>query len=150
MSKPLVVFADPEVALVNYLTSAFAARSEPYKPSLVAVGYPSARLTTATRIQVELELGNADDYPISERAQVRVTCHGPGSWASPSTRDARTEIKALASLTQGLLYAHPGDADVAGVFIQGGRSSVVKDPDTGNFMVWHLARVALKATPVTP
>lgn len=148
MSKPLVTFADPEAAIVTYLTTAFAGRSELYKPALVATTYPSAKLVGVTRIQVELELGNADNYPISELAQVRVTCHGPSSWAAPSTRVARTDIKALASLTQGLLYTHPGDSTVAGVFIQTGRSDVIPDPATGNLMVWLLARVTLKATPL--
>jgi hypothetical protein len=137
--KPLVVFADPEAAVVTYLAAAYAGRVELYKPTTVTTSYPSTKLTTY-HLQVELEVGNADDYPISERAQVRVTCHAPPG--------KRSNIKDLASLTQGLLYTHPGDSDVAGVFIQGGRSDVSTDPATGNLMVWLLARVVLKATPV--
>lgn len=141
--KPAVVFADPEAAVVGYLTTAWAGRAESFKPTKVATEYPSSQLAGSdTRIQVDLELGNADDYPITERAQVRVTCHAP--------RGKRSDVKALASTTQGLMYAHPGDGDVAGVFIPTGRSNVIVDPATQNIMVWFLARVVLKATPLAP
>lgn len=141
--KPAVVFADPEALVVEYLTNAWAARSEPFKPSKVSTDFPSSPLKdNDTRIQVDLELGNADDYPITERAQVRVVCHAP--------RGKRTDVKALASITQALMYTHPGDEDVAGVLIPTGRSDVTVDPATQNLMVWFLARVVLKATPLNP
>jgi hypothetical protein len=139
--KPRVIFADPEALVVNYLKAEFLARVETYKPTVVGVNFPSTTLTgNGTTLQVELEVGNADAYPISERAQVRVTCH-----AAPGKRD---NVKDLASLTQALLYSHEGDANVAGVFIQTGRSDVITDPATKNLMVWLLVRVALKATPL--
>lgn len=143
--KPLVTFGDPEAAVINALKAAFAPRAETYKPATITTAFPAAALTTATHVQVELEVGNAADYPIVERAQVRVTCYGPSVHSSSSGRNARTEIKALASLTQGLLYTYAG-GDVAGVDILIGRSDVVTDPDTKNLMVWFLARVNLKAT----
>lgn len=140
MSKPAVTFADPETLLIDYLAAEFAARSEPYKPATITPAFPAVALTTATHVQVELEQGDARDYPITERAQVRVTCYaGPGK---------RTNVKALASLTQALTYCHPGDANVAGAWILVGRSDVITDPDTKNLMCWFLARLDLKATPL--
>jgi hypothetical protein len=136
--KPRVIFADPEAALVNYLTDTLKFHPEPYAPATISTTFPSTTLTTGTHVQVELEVGNADDYPVTERAQVRVTCHvQPGK---------RSHAKALASLAQAFVYSHPGDADVAGCSILVGRSDVITDPDTKNLMVWFLARVNLKAT----
>ena len=139
MSKPLVTFADPESAQIDYLTTAYAGRPEPYKPATITTAFPTAALAgNATHVQVELELGNADDYPITERAQVRFTCY-----AAPGKR---TNVKALASLTQALVYSQPGDDSVAGAFIRIGRSDVVTDPATKNLMVWFMAQINLKAT----
>jgi hypothetical protein len=139
MSKPLVTFPDPEVHQIDMLKAAFLPRSETYKPTgagAVSPDFPTAALAgDATHVQVELEVGSAEDYPITERAQVRYTCY-----AAPGKR---TNVKALASLTQALVYAQPGDADVAGAFILIGRSDVVTDPTTKNLMVWFLARVNL-------
>lgn len=135
--KPLVTFPDPEAAVINALKAAYLSRVETYKPATITTAFPATALTTTTHLQVELEVGNADDYPIAERAQVRVTCY-----AAPGKR---TDVKKLASLTQGLLYTHAG-GDIAGVDILIGRSDVVTDPDSKNLMVWFLARVNLKAT----
>lgn len=128
--KPLVTFPDPETALIGYLSGIMA-----LPPS--STSFPAAALVEP-RLQVELEVGNAADYPITERAQVRVTCHAPAG--------KRTDVKALASLAQAYVYGHPGDSDVAGCSILVGRSDVITDPDTKNLMVWFLARVNLKAT----
>ena len=136
--KPLVIFGDPETLLIDHLKAAFAGRPEAYKPATITSAFPATPLTTQTHVQVELEVGTADDYPISERAQVRVTCY-----AAPGKR---TDVKRLASLAQALVYSHPGDANVAGCSILVGRSDVITDPDTKNLMVWFLARVNLKAT----
>lgn len=138
MSKPLVQFADPEILAIDYLKAEFLPRVETYKPATITTAFPAAALTTTTHVQVELELGGADDYPITERAQVRFTCY-----AAPAKR---TDVKRLASLTQALIYSHPGDSDVAGALILIGRSNVIVDPDTKNLMVWFLARLNLKAT----
>lgn len=139
MSKPLVTFPDPEAHQIDMLEAAFTPRSEPYKPATISPNFPAAPLTgNATHVQVELEVGGAADYPITERAQVRFTCY-----AAPGKR---TNVKALASLTQALVYAQAGDADVAGASIMIGRSDVVTDPATKNLMVWFLARVNLKPT----
>lgn len=137
MSKPLVTFPDPEAAVINALKAAYLARVESYKPATITTAFPAAALTTATHVQVELEAGNADDYPVTERAQVRVTCY--------ASKDHRSNVKALASLTQGLTYTLAGGS-IAGVDILIGRSDVITDPDTKNLMCWFLARVNLKAT----
>lgn len=134
--KPLVVFPDPEAVVIGYLTTALAGRLEPYAAATVSTGFPAAAATY--HVQVEFEAGNADDYPVTERAQVRVNCWAPAG--------KRTDAKALASLVQGLLYVHPGDSDLAGITLPGGRSSVVTDPDTKRLMCWFLVRVNLKAT----
>lgn len=134
--KPLVTFADPERALIDYLTDVAVGYPETYAPTTVSDGFPPTG--SAYHLQVELEAGNADDYPIAERAQVRVNC-----WA-PSGK--RTDVKALASLAQGLVYRHPGDVNVAGCSILVGRSDVITDPDTKRLMCWFLVRVNLKAT----
>lgn len=136
--NPLVTFPDPEAALISYLKAAFAGRPEAYRATSVSTGFPAAGATY--HVQVELELGNADDYPVTERAQVRLNCWAPAG--------KRSDVKNLASLTQGLVYSHPGDADVAGCSIPGGRSGVVEDPDTKRLMCWFLARVNLKAIPL--
>lgn len=136
--KPAVTFTDPEAVVINALKAAFVSRSESYKPATITTAFPAAALTvTTTHVQVELELGNAADYPVVERCQVRVSCY-----AAPGRR---TDVKALASLTQALTYTYSGGS-VAGVDIIVGRSDVIVDPDTKNLIVWFLARVNLKAT----
>lgn len=135
--KPLVTFPDPEAIVIAALKAAFSPRTEIYKPTTITTAFPAGPLASSTHIQVELEVGNADDYPITERAQVRVISYAPPG--------SRSDAKRLASLTQGLLYTYSGGA-VAGVDILIGRSDVVTDPDTQNQMVWFLARVNLKAT----
>ena len=136
--KPLVTFPDPEALVAGYLISAFAPRSEPYKPGTITVSFPSTALTgNASHVQAELEVGGVADYPVTERAQVRVTCY-----AAPGKR---SNVKALASLAQGLLSVY-SDADVANVTPLVGRSDVITDPTTKNLMVWFTVRVDLKAT----
>lgn len=145
--KPRVTFADPEAKLVAHLKATLSAAPEDYAPATVKTSIPedaqgkATTLAGATHVQVELESGNADDYPVTERAQVRVTC-----WAPPL---GRTSVKALASLAQAYVYTY-ADADVAGCDIVIGRSDVIKDPATGNLMCWFLARVNLKATLLAP
>ena len=140
MAKPLVTFPDPESAVVTYLRAELAGRAEAYAPasSAIAVTFPSTTLTgDATAVQVELESGSVADYPVTERAQVRVNCH-----AAPGKR---SNVKALASLAQGVLYGLTS-ASVAGVTPMLGRSDVIEDPDTGNLMCWFTVRVDLKAS----
>jgi len=129
-------FPDPEAALIAHLDAALTAT--------VSTTFPQTAIL-APHVQVELEAGDDNDYPVTERAQVRVTCHGPSSYPSGSGKSSRTEVKALASLAR----AHAvtlRSAAVSGVFPRGGRSGVIKDPDTGNLMCWFLVRVDLKAT----
>lgn len=135
--KPLVTFADPEALMRTYLLAQFATRPEAYKPATISTSPPrdaqgnDLTLTTATHVQIELEAGGLDYYPVAERAQVRFNCYAPES--------QRTNIKALAALTQGIVLAHTDTHP------QVGRSDVIKDPDTGNLMVWFTALVDLRA-----
>ena len=141
MSSLAVTFADPEALEIDYLKARFATRSESYKPATITTAFPATTLTATTHVQVELELGGADDYPITERAQVRVTCY-----AAPGKR---SDVKALASLTQALIANQPGSASIAGTKILVGRSNVITDPDTKNLMAWFLARVNMLPTMLT-
>lgn len=136
--KPLVTFPDPEAELYDDLKAAFLPRTEPYKATSFSTGFPKSDATY--HVQVELEAGNTDDYPVTERAQVRVNC-----WAPSGKRD---DVKNLASLAMGLIHAHPGSAAVASYEVRGGRSGITTDPDTKRLMCWFLVRVNLKATPL--
>ena len=133
--KPLVTFADPEALAQQIVMDGWAARVEDYKPATVGVGFPPNPLTKSplrTHVQVELEVGGTEFYPVTERAQVRFNCWAP--------KGERAKVMALASLTQGIVLAHT-DAHP-----QTGRSDVVTDPTTGYLMVWFTALVDLRAT----
>ena len=133
-------FPDPERLLIDGLRAAFAARSEAYLPAKLTTDFPAAALTgNATHVQVELEQGDPSDYPVTERAQVRVTCY-----AAPGHRD---NVKNLASLAHGLALGLSGPT-LAGVQPRLGRSSVATDPTTKNLMVWFVVRADLKALPL--
>jgi hypothetical protein len=138
--KPLVTFPDPEALVIAGLDAAFAPRAETYKPADISPSFPTTGLTKTpltTHVQVELDGGSAADYPVTERATVRITCHAP--------KGERGAVKNLASLTQGLV-TRLGGASIAGVVPLVGRSSVIADPATGNLMVWFTVRADLKAT----
>jgi hypothetical protein len=133
--KPLVTFADPEALMADYLTTAYAPRAEAYKPTTVGTGFPAQMLTKSplrTHVQVELEAGGVEFYPVTERAQIRFNCWAP--------KGERSTAKALAALTQGLVLAYT-DAHP-----QTGRSDVITDPTTGYLMVWFTALVDIRAT----
>lgn len=140
MSKPLVVFGNAGTLMRNYLRPLLVARPESYAPNTVSSSFPST-LTSGTHLQVELEAGNADDYPVTERAQVRFNC-----WA-PKNRPSDAED--AATLVMAHVYALSGEAGIAGTKILGGRSDVTTDPDTGYEMCWFLARVDLLSTPLS-
>lgn len=137
--RPATTFGDPERLTIDYLTDAFDGRVEAYAPGTITSAFPAAALTgDGTHLQVELEASEGDDYPATERAQVRVTAYAA----------KRTNAKALASLAHALLLAHPGSAAIVGTSPILGRSSVIEDPATKNLMVWFLARVNLKPVPL--
>lgn len=129
--KPLVTFPDPEELVALYYRDLGIADK-------VGVDFPSTTLAAGVKhLQVELEAGGVEDYPVTERARVRVTAHmGPGQ---------RGAVKDFASLAQGHLLRFQGDG-VVGVVPQIGRSDVISDPTTRNLLVWFLSRVDLKAT----
>lgn len=129
--KPLVTFPDPEAAVALYLRGLGIADT-------VETRFPTVALTgDATHLQVELEAGGIADYPVTERAQVRVT-----AYTAPGQRSA---VKDLASLAHGHV-CRLQSADVAGVAPRIGRSDVITDPTTKNLMCWFVVRVDLKAT----
>lgn len=130
--KPAVTFPDPERKVIDFFAALGIAGT-------VSSDFPTTTLADTTKhLQVELEAGGVDAYPVSERAQVRVTCH--------MAPEQRTAVKAFASEAHGRLLAWAGDADVSGAFPRVGRSNVITDPDTKNLMVWFTVRVDLKAT----
>lgn len=139
--KPLVTFADPEKAIIDYLLGAFTGNLADRKPGTVTAGPPSSKLSGATHVQVELDGSFVNSYPATDRATVRVNCY-----AAPGRR---SDVKALASLVQGLVSIHPGDADVFGTVPLVGRSAVITDPDTKNLMVWFTFRVNMRPTAVS-
>lgn len=137
--KPQVTFANPERAARLALTEAWTGRDD--FPAKIDTSFPSAPLADdVTHVQVDLENSDGADYPISERAVVRVVIHtGPND---------RTLALSQCSVALTLLCSHPGNADVAGFFPRSGRSAVSVDPDTGNHMCWFRVQLNLKATPL--
>lgn len=143
MTGVAAIFPDPEKAVIDYLTASFAGRPEVYKPATITTDFPAVALAAnATHLQVELEAGDPDDYPVTEWAQTRLTAYSaPGK---------RSHAKDLAGLVQALMASHPGSASILSVTVPTGRSGVIVDPDTKNLMVWLLARVALKPSVLAP
>ena len=137
--KPLVTFGVPDTLMRDYLRPLLLARPESYAPNTVTDGFPASGFTD-THLQVELETGDADDYPVTERAQVRFNVWAP--------KGKPTDAKNAASLVMAYVYATESVAGIAGTEILGGRSEVVTDPTTGYEMCWFLARVNLLATPL--
>ena len=135
--RVLVTFADPEAVAKSALTAQLAARSEAYKPATITNAFPKAALSgDVTHLQVELDGAPGADYPVTERATVRVTAYSaPGK---------QSHAKNLASLAQGLLYAYPGDADVHGFQPLTGRLKTT-DPATGNNLVSFTVRADMVA-----
>lgn len=129
-----VQLPDPERELIAILTAALGA-------GIASTDYPSTSLAVnVKRVQVDLEGGDVDDYPVTERAQVRVTCH-----VGKATASQRTVVKDLADDCRRHLVTNR-TANVAGIVPLGGRSGVSTDPTTGNVMCWFLVRVDLKAS----
>jgi len=120
VSKPLVVMADAERVIVDYLTTQLAARDD-VDDATVGAAIPDG-WTEADPPHVLVALDAADvTYPIRARCTVRLT-----TWAQ-STTDA----KRICQLAMSLCLVHPGDADVWSVVpLLGVRPA--QDPDTGS------------------
>ena len=130
---PLAVAPDAERLTIDYLRPALAARSV---TATVGVDIPTTWTTTSTQhVQVALDGTPSLEYPILARATVRLT-----AWA-PST----TAAKALVSLAQGLMCAHPGDASVASVQALTGVLPT-RDPDSGAQLASVTVRLNLRMT----
>jgi hypothetical protein len=109
---------------------------------VVTTNYPAETLAgTDYVLQVDLEASNIDDFPVVERAQVRVVAH-----VGPNRRGAAKQhaAEALADL-----YVYSSSA-VAGIVPLTGRSTPSTDPATKNVMCWVLVRVDLLASNATP
>lgn len=148
MTRPLVTFGDAEALGISLLKAGFEDREETYipLPTAITTKFPSVTLVNSTHVQVELELAGADDHPVAERDQVRFTCYAPPSQRGLDTVGGRSDVKRLAGLAKGLVYAHSAGVGVDGTKILIGPSEVATDPDTGNLMVWFLARLTLSPT----
>ena len=133
MSKPLAVPPDAERVIVDFLTTALAARSQDVT---VGVDLPTTwTTTTKDHVQVALDGTPSVQYPILWRASVRITW-----WASSTTR-----AKAGVALCQALLCAHPGSVSVASVQPLTGVLPT-RDPDTGAQLASVSVRVNLLGT----
>jgi len=131
VSKPKVTFPDPEIVVKDVLVATEGA--------IVSMDYPSAPLTgTNKKIQVSHEGSDSSDYPMVERASVRVTFH--------TAPNKRSDVKSYASSCLAKLANYRGSSTVAAFVPLIGRSAVSIDPDTGNHMCWVLIRVDMKAT----
>lgn len=126
MTLPLVTFGDPEKYTIDVLEALYSGRTEDYVPTSIATGFP---VTPGYHVQVDAEQASGADQPARERNQVRITC-----WAPPTKR---TDVKDLASLTQGLAATDPR------IHRAGGRSAVATDPDTKSELCWFLVTVNL-------
>lgn len=134
MGTVAVVFADPEAEVVAALETTLG--------EVVSTKYPSTGLALAEfRVQVELETGTADAYPVSEVAQVRVVVH--------TAKGKRDDVKRIADDARSVLASWGGNDNVARVGV-GPRSGVTSDLATENLMCWFLARVVLKGRRRTP
>lgn len=124
-------FADAERSIVDYLNSVLAEN--------VTTGFPTpnAAATFTSAVQVAWDGTPTVEYPVTERATVRVT-----AWAKQPTT-----AKALAGKVQGLVLSHPGDASVFAVHPLTGRLPG-RDADTGLFFCSFTCRVSTVPTAV--
>jgi hypothetical protein len=137
----LVTFPVPDNEMRDYMRPILTALPEDYEPGTVGAGFPNPTDPdfNGYHLQVELEAGNTDDYPVTERSQLRFNFWAP--------KGKPTHAKQGASLV--MAYVSTASDDwLAGATILGGRSDAITDPDTGYEMCWFLARVDLLATPL--
>lgn len=129
-------FTDPEAAVKAALTAAYVGRDD--IPTSISTTFPTVVPKGTRVIQLDFEGDNADDYPVSARATVRVVVH--------ANKGDRTLVKDSANTARSLLAGSVLDGVAA--FFPAGRSAVVPDPDTGNLMCWFRCRVDLLASPL--
>jgi len=120
-------FADPEREVVDYLNAELA---EP-----VSVNFPPTSTTGA--VQVAWDGTPTVDYPVTERATVRVTAYAKQP----------TAAKVLAGKAQAAALSFPGSATVYAIHPLTGRLPG-RDPDTGLFFCSFTCRVSTRASAV--
>lgn len=136
MSKPLVMFADPERAVIDYLA--------PLLSGTTVGATTPAGSTTAPVAPYLLVAWNGTpsvSWPATQATTVRLTafCVTP------------TAAKTLLAQAQGELLAHPGDVAIWSVQpLTGGLTAI--DPDTQLHMCSATFRVNVRpaSAPVTP
>jgi hypothetical protein len=133
VSKPLAVPPDAERVVIDYLTTALAARGQDVTVGVVI----PATWTTGTKPHVQVALDGTPivTYPVLWRASVRVTV-----WASTTTA-----AKTLAALAHGLLLIHPGSADVGSIRNLTGILPT-RDPNTGAQLATVSVQVNLRGS----
>lgn len=132
MTKPLVTFADPEHAIIDYLTGKTAATAGSFFPKSSTDTPPSLPF-----LQVAWDGTPTVRYPVTQDPTVRLT------WWDENP----TPAKAGLALAQAHMLAHPGDANVWNVLpLTGGLPS--RDPDTGLWLCTATFRVSVRPTVV--
>lgn len=130
MSKPVVVFADPQRAVIDYLAPLL---TDTTVGATVPTGSSSAPV--APYLLVAWDGTPTVSWPATQAATVRLTAF----CATP------TKAKALLAQAQGQLLAHPGDAAIWSTQpLTGGLTAV--DPDTQLHMCSATFRVNVRPT----
>ena len=132
--KPVVVPADAERVVVDYLTAILPSYGS---DCTVSVGVPGGwTAEDGEHLQVALDGTPEVQYPVLWRATVRLT-----AWC-PSTSDA----KSLAALAQAICCAHPGSPEVGSIRALTGVLPAT-DPDSRAELASVTVRVNLTGTP---
>ena len=119
MTKPVAIPTDAERATIDHLIPQLAAHSEDVTCGVVILSGPAWADATKPHVQVGLNGTPTGTYPMTTGAIIRLT-----AWATSTT-----VAKRLASLSQGIMLAHPGGGGIQSVNFMTG-VDVTKDPDT--------------------
>lgn len=132
MTKLAVTFPDVERAAIDILDGNLGGAT-------VGERLPQGWTTrSANHVTIRCDGTPTIRYPILARATIRAT-----AWSRSAT-----EAKALAMLAQGLLCAHPGSNDIAGIQALTGMLPAY-DPDHEAELASVTCRAVLRSTPIT-
>lgn len=133
--KPVVTFGDPERLVVDHLTAVVdGSIPEP----TVGIGTPPAgwvATDTAPHLQVSWDGTPAAEWPVVQKATIRVTAHA----ASPTT------AKRVAGLAQALLLAGGWPAGISSIRYLTGILPA-QDPDTLAELASFTVQVSYRST----